>query len=137
MASSPVDVRSMLARQMVERMAKQGGPQQGGTGPEAAGQQLSSQLAELKGADPQMMTKAVEQMRSMGIALYAKSAFQIPGAARHIAKANEALGAALKELQQAGATANTVSSPIVNNAGMSPVQNPGGGEPSGGEGMVA
>ena len=123
MASSPVDVRGMMARQMVERMAKQGGaPGQGGGSPDAAGQQLSQQLSELKGADPQMMVKAAEQMKAMATAIYVRTSFQVPGAARHIAQATKSIDAAIKELQQASATANTVSSPIVNNAGMSPNQ---------------
>lgn len=131
MASSPVDVRGMQAKQLVERLAKQGGGGDAGT-PGAAGQQLSQQLSELQGADPQMLLKGVEQMKAMSVAIYARVAFQVPEAARHIAQSTKSLDAALKALQQASATANTVSSPIVNNAGMSPTQQ--GGEQS--EGMA-
>lgn len=135
MASSPVDVRSMMARQMVERLAQKGGsPQQGGASPDAAGQQLSQQLSELKGADPQLLVKAAEQMKSMALAIQVRTSFQVPAAARHMAQAQKSLDAAIKELQQASATANTVSSPIVNNAGMNPGQNPGAG--GGAEGMA-
>lgn len=139
MASSPVDVRAMQARQMVEQLAKRG-PGQGGASPDASGQQVSQQLSELKGADPQLLVKASEQMKAMALAIQVRTAFQVPEAGRHMAQAQKSLDAAIKALQQAAATANTVSSPIVNNAGLNPVQSPGGGEtsPSGGtEGMVA
>jgi len=126
----------MMARQMVERMAQRG-PQQGGGagGPDAAGQQVSKQLSELKGADPQLLTKAVEQMKAMALAIQVRTAFQVPEAARHMAQAQKSFDAALKSLEQAAATANTVSAPIVNNAGMSPTQPSGEGAPP--EGMVA
>lgn len=128
MGSAPVDVRGMQARQMVEQLAKRGGPSQGGTSPDASGQQLSQQLSELKGADPSLLTKAAEQMKAMALAIQVRTAFQVPEAARHMAQAQKSLDAAIKALQQAAATANTVSSPIVNNAGINPQQpqQPGG-----------
>lgn len=138
MASSPVDVRALQARSMVEQLAKRG-PQQGGASPDAAGQQLSQQLSELKGADPQMLVKAAEQMKAMALAIQVRTAFQVPEAGKHMAKAQQALDAAIKALQQAAATANTVSSPIINQAGMNPQgpgQQPGGSQPPP-EGMVA
>jgi hypothetical protein len=136
----------MMARQMVERLAKQGGaPGQGGgaaagpAAPDAAGQQLSQQLSELKGADPQLLVKAAEQLKSMALAIQVRTAFQVPGASRHFAKVGPAIDAGIKELQQAAATVNTVSSPIVNQAGLSPTQPMGGPGPSNGsqEGMPA
>lgn len=136
MASSPVDMRGMQARQMVERLSKQG-PGQGGASPDASGQQVSQQLSELKGADPQMLTKAAEQMKAMALAIQVRTAFQVPGASRHFAQTIKSIDAAIKELQQASATANTVSSPIVNNAGMNPVQPGGGDQPPSPEGMTA
>ncbi len=131
----------MQARQMVEQLAKRG-PGQGGATPDAAGQQLSQQLSELKGADPQLLVKAAEQMKAMALAIQVRTAFQVPNAAKHLAKVQQSIDAAIKELQQAAATANTVSSPIVNSAGMSPNQpqpgGSGGPTPGGGpEGMVA
>jgi hypothetical protein len=130
--SMPVDVRGMQARSMVEQLAKRG-PSQGGASPDASGQQLSQQLSELQGADPSLLTKAAEQMKAMGLAIQVRTAFQVPEAARHMASAQKALDAAIKALQQAAATANTVSAPIVNQAGMSPTGSqpqPGGGQPS-------
>ena len=137
MASSPVNVQGMQARQLVEQMAKRGGPAEGGASPEASGQQLSSQLSELKGADPTLLVKAAEQMKAMATAIYVRTSFQVPEAARHIAQATKSLDAAIKALQQASATAQTVSSPIVNQAGMSPNQPQPGGQPGAGgaEGM--
>jgi hypothetical protein len=135
-ASSPVDVRAMQARQMVEQLAKRG-PQQGGASPDAAGQQLSQQLSELKGADPTLLTKAAEQMKAMALAIQVRTSFQVPEAARHMAQAQKSLDAAIKALQQAAATANTVSSPIVNQAGMSPNMPQGGSsQQPGQEGMT-
>jgi len=131
----------MQARQMVERLAKQG-PGQGGASPDASGQQVSQQLSELKGADPQLLSKAAEQMKAMALAIQVRTAFQVPEAARHFAQAQKSIDAGIKALQQAAATANTVSSPIVNNAGMNPAQPGGGGgdqgpQPPSPEGMAA
>lgn len=117
---------------MVERLAKQGSAQ-GGASPDASGQQLSQQLSELKGADPQLLVKAAEQIKAMSLAIQVRTAFQVPEAARHMAQVQKSIDAAIKSLQQAAATANTVSAPIVNNAGMNPTQP--GGETSGPEGM--
>lgn len=127
MGASPVDVRSMMARQMVERLSQQGASS-GGASPDAAGAQLSQQMSELQGADPQLMVKATEQMKAMSLAIMVRTAFQVPEASRHMAQVQKSLDAAIKALQQASATANTVSQPIVNNAGMNPVQSPGGGQ---------
>ena len=115
MASSPVDVRSMLARQMVSRLADKG-PQS--NSPSGAGQQLSEQMSQLQGADPQMMSKALNQVKVMLVALYPKSAFQIPDAAKHISQAQKSVDAALKAMEQASATQQAVN-PIVNQAGLS------------------
>jgi len=120
---------------MIQQLAQRG-PSAGGASPEAAGQQFSQQLAELKGADPQLLVKGAEQMKAMATAIYVRTSFQVPEAARHIAQATKSLDAAIKALQQAAGTVNTVSAPIVNNAGMPPTQM-GGEQQPGGEGMVA
>lgn len=124
MATSPVDVRGMQARQMVERMARQGGSPSPSTSP-AAGQQLAEQMSALAGADPQMIQKALDQIKTMMVAIYTKSAFQIPEVARHVASAQKNIDAAIKAAEQASATLQTVNSPIVNNAGMNPQQGNG------------
>jgi len=143
MGAPPINVPAMRATQMISQLAKQA-PGQGGSGgagsPDAAGRQLSQQMAELQGADPQLLVKAGEQVKAMLGALYTKTMFQVPGASRQAAKAVAAVDAMLKELQQAAATVNTVNSPIVNSAGMPPTQmgGPGGpGADGGQEGQVA
>jgi hypothetical protein len=118
---------------MVEQLAQRG-PQQGGASPAAAGGQLSQQLSELKGADPQLLTKATEQIKAMLLAIQVRTAFQVPEAARHAATAQKSIDGMLKALQQASATANTVQQPIVNQAGISP--NTLGGTPGGGEAQI-
>ena len=141
----PVDVRAMQARNLVERLATQGGPAQGGASPDAAGGQLSQQLSELKGADPQLMTKATEQIKAMLLAIQVRTAFQIPEAARHAAQAQKAIDAMLKALNQATAAANTIQmpgqNPIVNQAGISPntmgQQFPPQAIPGAGEGIMS
>jgi hypothetical protein len=132
----------MQARSLVERLAQGagGGPDQPGAGgPDAAGGQLSQQLSELKGADPQLMTKATEQIKAMLLAIQVRTAFQVPEAARHAAQAQKSIDGMLKALQQATAAANTIQAPIVNQAGVSaPSLGPVGGPqqlpPSGGMG---
>lgn len=140
----PVDVRQMQARNLVERLATQGGPAQGGASPDAAGGQLSQQLSELKGADPQLMTKATEQIKAMLLAIQVRMAFQVPEAARHAATAQRSIDQMLKALQQATAAVNTVQdpaaqNPIVNQAGISPntmgAQFPPQAIPGAGEGI--
>jgi len=136
MASPPIGMaQGVRASQLIEQLAKRGGPAAGGASPDAAGAQLSQQMAELKGADPQLLTKAGEQVKSMLLAIQFRTAFQVPEAARHAAQAQKSIDAMLKALQQASATAQTVQSPIVNNAGLNPVQNPGGEQPPA-EGMM-
>jgi hypothetical protein len=132
----------MQARSLVERLAQGagGGPDQPGAGgPDAAGGQLSQQLSELKGADPQLMQKATEQIKAMLLAIQVRTAFQVPEAARHAAQAQKSIDGMLKALQQATAAANTIQAPIVNQAGVSapslgPVAGPQQLPPPGGMG---
>jgi hypothetical protein len=130
-------VNPIIARQLVEKLAaaKQGGGMPGLGGPGGPGEQggpnapgspggdmgqmVASQSAELNGADPQFMLKTVQQMKGAIVAMYVRASFQVPGAARHLAQAQKSLDAAIKELQQAAATANTVQPPpIANRAAM-------------------
>lgn len=106
----------MLQRQLVERLAQMGG---GAASQDAsAGQQLSQQFSQLQGADPQMGLKALDQVKTMMVALYPKFAFEVPQAARHIAQAQKSIDAAMAELQKAAATVNTVRPPITNGAAL-------------------
>ena len=88
--------------------------------PSQAGQQISQQLAELQGADPQSILKILQQNKSMLVALYPRSAFTVPGVARNIAQAQKYIDNAIKEAEQAAATASTVQPPIANSTGITP-----------------
>ena len=127
MASPGNPVTAALARQVVSRLA-QNGPSGGAGGPggpgqsDQAGQQIAQQLAELQGADPGTTMKMLQQIKSVMVAMYPRTAFSIPGVARNIAQAQKYIDNALKECEQAQATAQTVQNPIANGAGQ-PQQN--------------
>lgn len=105
----------------------------GSSGNDAAGDQLSSQFAELQGADPQMIAKTLQQIKGMLVSLYPRTSFTIPAAARHIAQAQKAVDGAMKEIQTAAATQNAVRPSITNGAG---IPNPIGGPGDDGDGMM-
>jgi hypothetical protein len=139
MAAGP-QLPAMMARQLLSRLAGGGAPggaPPGGGGPpqppgpggaagmqatppSSAGQQISQQLAELQGADPGSMLKILQQVKSMLVALYPRSAFTIPGVARNTAQAMKYMDNAIKEAEQAAATQQTVKPPIANNTGITP-----------------
>lgn len=115
-----------MARQLVERLAQN----KGGAEPDAAGQQLSAQFSQLQGADPQMLLKAAQQLKSMLLAIDVRTAFTVPEASRHAGQARKSIDAMIKALEQGAATQATVRPPIANNAAMpnpQPQQMPGGG----------
>ena len=127
---APDPVRAMMARQLIQRMA-----QGGGATDQSMGQQLGGQFAQLQGADPQFMLKALNQIKVMMVPLYGRAAFAVPEVSRHIATAQKSIDAAIKAAEQGAATQQSVRPPIVNNAAMpNPVQGPGGGEPIGQQG---
>lgn len=134
MAAQP-QLPAMMARQLLSKLAGGGAPQAGGSpqggpvnaGPAAlnaqpsAGQQISQQLGELQGADPGSMLKILQQVKSMLVALYPRSAFTVPGVARNVAQAMKYMDNGIKEAEQAAATASTVKPPqIANNTGITP-----------------
>ena len=139
-------IPAMLAQQMVKRLAggpasgqPPGGPQgppgagMGGPGAsEMAGQQVAAQLGELQGADPDMIMKMLNQVKSVMVALYPRSAFTLPGVARALAQAQKYVDQAIKEAEQGAATAQAVQNPIANQAGQpqglrgQPGRGPGG-----------
>lgn len=124
-------IPALLARQMVSRLAGQGGGPGGPGGPgggppqsgpqgqpsEMAGQQIAGQLAELNNADPDMILKMLNQVKSVLVALYPRTAFTLPGVARNVAQCQKYLDNAIKEAEQGAATAQTVQPPIANSAG--------------------
>lgn len=102
-----------------------GGPQQ--PGPDSpptvpAGLQLSQQLAELQGADPDAMVKSLTGMKSMGVSLYTRAAFTMPGVTRNLAQVVKYLDNAIQEAEKAAAT-TAAAGPIANNAA---IPNPAG-----------
>lgn len=140
MASAPNPIASILRSQMVARLAQGGGAGAAGAAgagagsPESAGDQLSTQIAELRGADPQMMQRTLTQIKGMLVSLYSRAAFQVPKAARAIAQAQRYVDDAIRESEQAAATASTVRGPqsmIANNAALANPSAPSqGGAPA-------
>jgi len=140
----------MMARQLIGKMAGGGppagpggpmppppgmvgaaGPGAGGVsgppGPNAppttpAGLQLSQQLAELQGADPDAMVKSLTSMKGMAVSLYTRAAFNMPGVARNLANVVKYLDNSIQEAEKAAAT-TSAAGPIANNAA---IPNPSG-----------
>ncbi len=139
----------MMARQLIGKMAGAGGapggpptgpggpmpPSPGMTGqagPGAAGPggppstpaglQLSQQLAELQGADPDAMVKALTSTKSLLVTQYTRAVFTIPGVARNLAQAVKYLDNSIQEAEKAAAT-TAAAGPIANNAA---IPNPAG-----------
>jgi hypothetical protein len=110
-----------------------GGPDAGGPGgppppgPNAppttpAGLQLSQQLAELQGADPDAMVKSLTSIKSMVVSLYTRAVFTIPGVSRNLANVVKYLDNSIQEAEKAAAT-TSAAGPIANNAA---IPNPAG-----------
>ena len=104
-----------------------GGPSAGGTGAPGssppmppAGMQLSQQLAELQGADPDAIIKSLTQMKSMAVQHYTRAAFTMPGVTRNLAQVVKFLDNSIQEAEKAAA-ATAAAGPIANNAA---IQNP-------------
>jgi len=104
-----------------------GGPSAGGTGAPGssppmppAGMQLSQQLAELQGADPDAIIKSLTQMKSMAVQHYTRAAFTMPGVTRNLAQVVKYLDNSIQEAEKAAAT-TAAAGPIANNAA---IQNP-------------
>ena len=105
-------------------MTGQGGPGAGPGGPPAtpAGLQLSQQLAELQGADPDAMIKSLTSMKSMAVQQYTRAAFTMPGVTRNLAQVVKYLDNSIQEAEKAAAT-TAAAGPIANNAA---IPNPAG-----------
>lgn len=117
MASSPM--ASMMARQMINRLAQQGPSAQGPQGPpgappqDNAGQQIGAQLSELQGADPQSTMKLLTQIKQQLVIIYMRSAFPLPEVAREVAKAQTSIDKAIDAATKGAGAVNA----IANNAG--------------------
>jgi hypothetical protein len=132
MSTAPNPLAAIMARQMMAKLAPQGGGQPGqpqtpgGDNPDQAGQQIQTQLAELQGADPSSLLKVCKQIKSQLVAIYPRCAFSVPDAASKIAQSQKYLDSAIKDFEKAAEVASTVQSPIANNAGQPPQGQQGG-----------
>ena len=104
-----------------------GGPGGGPPGPNSppttpAGLQLSQQLAELQGADPDAIVKSLTSIKSVAVSLYTRAAFTMPGVTRNLANVIKYLDNSIQEAEKAAAT-TSAAGPIANNAA---IPNPAG-----------
>ena len=104
-----------------------GGPP-GGPSPTPAGLQLSQQLAELQGADPDAMIKSLTSMKSMAVQQYTRAAFTLPGVTRNLAQVVKYLDNCIQEAEKAAAT-TAAAGPIANNAAIPNPAGQNGGAP--------
>ena len=93
-----------------------------------AGMQLSQQLAELQGADPDAMVKSLTSTKSMVVTQYTRAVFTIPGVARNLAQAVKYLDNAIQEAEKAAAT-TAAAGPIANNTAIPNPAGQNGGAP--------
>ncbi len=106
-----------------------GGPGGPGPGPgpnspptTPAGLQLSQQLAELQGADPDAMVKSLNSIKSIVTQLWTRAVFGMPGVTRNLSNVVKYLDNAIQEAEKAAAT-TAAAGPIANNAA---IPNPAG-----------
>jgi len=97
-----------------------------------AGLQLSQQLAELQGADPDAMVKSLASQKSMAVQLYTRAAFTMPGVSRNLANVVKYLDSAIQEAEKAAAT-TSAAGPIANNAAIPNPAGQQGSAPVGGQ----
>ena len=88
----------------------------------SAGLQLSQQLAELQGADPDAMVKTLTSLKSQAVQLYTRAVFTIPGVSRNLGNVIKDLDKSIQEAEKAAAT-TSAAGPIANNAA---IPNPAG-----------
>jgi hypothetical protein len=89
--------------------------------------QLSQQLAELQGADPDAMVKSLTQMKSMAMQHVTRAAFTMPSVTRNLFNVVKYLDNAIQEAEKAAAT-TAAAGPIANNAAIpNPPASSGGG----------
>ena len=92
----------------------------------SAGLQLSQQLAELQGADPDAMVKTLTSLKSQAVQLYTRAVFTIPGVSRNLGNVIKDLDKSIQEAEKAAAT-TSAAGPIANNAA---IPNPAGQQSS-------
>lgn len=123
-----------LAMLMGQRaMNGPGGPPMGGpTGPAgvdpgASGQAVASQLAELRGADPDAISKILAQLHSQVVSLIPQTALRIPKVADNLTGAMKSLAKAMEAAKEA----QNILSSVGGGLGTSAVSSSPSGGPSG------
>jgi hypothetical protein len=108
--------------------------------PDQLGNVLSGKLAELRQADPQAITRILQGIKRSVVDLIPQVAFTIPGMNKHLPNLLKTVEAALKEVEQAANTQQTVErNPIQASIAQPPTEpQPGGGMalPGGGAPMT-
>jgi len=94
-------------------MAPAGGPAMGSSGAPStvptAGQQFSSQMSELQGADPGMVLNQLKQIRTIFARMLPFTIERLPGVATNVAAVLRPLDGAIKEAEKASQTMATLS----------------------------
>jgi len=137
MATPPNPVAGTMARSIIDSLANKGASpmQQGGiTGgaaqdPNMVSELLASRMAELGGADPKSVQRAMMQMKQQVATLIPQLAFRIPGVTKHLSSLFSNIDKVLEEIDKASQTQNAVqNNPIGGGiASMQPDMGGGGG----------
>jgi hypothetical protein len=102
-----------IARKIIESLNARGvSPQQpgpSGSNPEAAGDQLSKSMSELRGADPSLLFRQFNDIKKTIVQALPQVAFVVPIATKHLGKMLEACNGFLKEIEQAQNVEGAVS----------------------------
>lgn len=102
-----------------------GGAGTAATGTGSSDASVGNASAQIQGADPQFALKDIMGMKQALLNYGASLGFRVPAASRALATVQKGLDAAIKELQQAAATAQAVGGPV----GLSAIPRP---QPPGG-----
>lgn len=131
-----------LAAMIIQSLAGQGGGMDmggggfpgGGPGPgmppgpdTASQEQFSRELSSLRQADPAAMLQQLVQIKQQVGVIINQTLMSLPGVARASASILKGLDAAIKEAQQAAATASVAAPPINSSILPSGFATPGGG----------
>ncbi len=140
MASSPNPLMSMIMSGLQARTSAGGGmPGQTMPGQQApqgmgggdAGEQYASQVAELKGADPGMLLRQLDQLKKVLANIAVQNMQRLPNVSGKIFKIIPQFDQVIKEVQQAQNVNSAVRNPISMGAA-TPPQETGGGMAAGG-----
>lgn len=124
---------AMLRQAIASRLAGQGGGPSSlqGANPEAIGQAVSSQYAELQGADPGKMISDLNQIKQQLAAMFPNAVLRVGDAGKGLSQAITGINAALKAFQKAKETLQSVHPPLGNTiANPQPMAEGGGQTPN-------